>query len=394
MVTVDMDFLPEVPALDGCLGDTLIFEESTGAFLLWYDSPGGTLPVASGSSCAVNDIQTDTNLWIEGFGLDELRHTGKPDNSGGGSNFNSAYVHYLVFDVMKPVRLVSVLLYAGGAGNKSFRILDENDIEIAAFNPSVPVGESRVYLNVEIPAGNNYRIECQESPNLYRNNTGVSYPYKIDNLISINYSSAGNGPTDPTSLSYYYFFYDWEVIESSCITERIPVTASISQPVTVDFTYATNISLVQFTSTTSQATNYLWDFGDGQTSVEQNPAHNYTTAGTYQVILTASNGCYSESKQQSITITIGITEQEDNFFSAYPNPATDAITLEFNQYTTEEFSIYLIDAQGRIIIQKNNIPNGLKQYILLLDEIASGIYNIRVSSKHDLYNKKVMIQKD
>ena len=40
--------------------------------------------------------------------------------------------------------------------------------------------------------------------------------------------------------------------------------------------------------------NYVWQFGDGSTSILQNPSHTYTTAGTYPVILTveyASNGC-------------------------------------------------------------------------------------------------------
>ena len=37
---------------------------------------------------------------------------------------------------------------------------------------------------------------------------------------------------------------------------------------------------------------WLWDFGDGTTSTQQNPSHTYTTAGTYTVTLTASSlGC-------------------------------------------------------------------------------------------------------
>ncbi len=47
---------------------------------------------------------------------------------------------------------------------------------------------------------------------------------------------------------------------------------------------------VQFTDTSAgNITAWAWDFGDGQTSGEQNPAHTYTTAGTYTVSLNASN---------------------------------------------------------------------------------------------------------
>ena len=38
-----------------------------------------------------------------------------------------------------------------------------------------------------------------------------------------------------------------------------------------------------------EATSWLWDFGDGATSSEQNPSHQYTEAGQYTVSLTASN---------------------------------------------------------------------------------------------------------
>jgi PKD repeat protein len=36
-------------------------------------------------------------------------------------------------------------------------------------------------------------------------------------------------------------------------------------------------------------TSWLWDFGDGATSTEQNPTHSYVQEGNYRVIMTASN---------------------------------------------------------------------------------------------------------
>ncbi|WP_322743868.1 PKD domain-containing protein [Methanofollis aquaemaris] len=48
---------------------------------------------------------------------------------------------------------------------------------------------------------------------------------------------------------------------------------------------------VQFTSnfTGTQPFSYSWDFGDGITSEEENPVHQFTRAGTYDVILTVEN---------------------------------------------------------------------------------------------------------
>ena len=44
--------------------------------------------------------------------------------------------------------------------------------------------------------------------------------------------------------------------------------------------------VVTFTDqTTDEVTSWLWDFGDGSTSTEQNPSHTYTEVGTYTVSL-------------------------------------------------------------------------------------------------------------
>ena len=53
---------------------------------------------------------------------------------------------------------------------------------------------------------------------------------------------------------------------------------------TASFTYEldqTNLLLVAFTSTTTNATNFNWNFGDGNTSAEEHPTHTYSEAGNY-----------------------------------------------------------------------------------------------------------------
>lgn len=63
---------------------------------------------------------------------------------------------------------------------------------------------------------------------------------------------------------------------------------------------------VTFTdSSTNEPTGWTWDFGDGQTSTEQNPTHEYAEAGTYTVTLTASNDGGSDDvvKRDLIKVT-------------------------------------------------------------------------------------------
>jgi len=47
---------------------------------------------------------------------------------------------------------------------------------------------------------------------------------------------------------------------------------------------------VSFSTSGGIGINYLWDFGDGNTSTEPNPSHTYTQAGSYNVKLTAGLG--------------------------------------------------------------------------------------------------------
>jgi len=43
-------------------------------------------------------------------------------------------------------------------------------------------------------------------------------------------------------------------------------------------------------------TSWLWDFGDGTTSTEQNPRHTYVSPGTYGVTLTVSDAYGSDTE--------------------------------------------------------------------------------------------------
>jgi len=90
----------------------------------------------------------------------------------------------------------------------------------------------------------------------------------------------------------------------------IPVTV-INAPV-ADFkasdTAACQPNLaVQFTDLTpGSPTTWQWDFGDGQTSTQQNPSHTYTTPGAFDVTLTVSGGAGSCSGVKKKTAYINI----------------------------------------------------------------------------------------
>ncbi|MCB9245881.1 MAG: PKD domain-containing protein [Flavobacteriales bacterium] len=87
--------------------------------------------------------------------------------------------------------------------------------------------------------------------------------------------------------------------------DSITRSVQIKEGPNASFTYdkACDIDPVNFTNTSSEPnganTVYSWTFGDGNSSTQKNPSHNYQRLGDKVVTLTASsdNGCSSETSQ-------------------------------------------------------------------------------------------------
>lgn len=61
-------------------------------------------------------------------------------------------------------------------------------------------------------------------------------------------------------------------------------------PLSADIFQSSNGRKVAFQGLTHSATSWMWDFGDGTTSTEQNPVHDYQEGGYYIATLTVTGG--------------------------------------------------------------------------------------------------------
>ena len=112
------------------------------------------------------------------------------------------------------------------------------------------------------------------------------------------------------------------------------VTVSGSAVADFSFTPACLNESMQFTdeSTSSTGITWAWDFGDGNTSTDQNPTHTYITTGDFDVILEVDNGACTDI----ITKTVTVTEIPESSFSyAFVNntPCEDVI-IQFTDLST------------------------------------------------------------
>lgn len=97
-----------------------------------------------------------------------------------------------------------------------------------------------------------------------------------------------------------------------------------SAPLTVRFTD-------QSTPGQSPITGWLWNFGDGETSTEQNPTHVYAEPGEYTVTLTvtSADGADTMTRTRYITVVQGV-------------PAAGALALALGALLMAAFGGWLV----------------------------------------------------
>lgn len=204
---------------------------ATGSNVIWYDAAVGGNQVGAGSPWTTPFLNFSTTFWCSDVFTngDPSAFGGKLNNDTGNGAYHNNGSNYLLFDATQDFILVSVKVYANGAGSRDIEVIDDNGNTVASGTFAIPDGESRVDLNFHIPAGVDHTLRCSSNnPQLWRDAIGSNpaYPYTLGTFGSITQSSAGNG----NELEYYYFFYDWEVADDAvtCPSPRTEVEVDVS----------------------------------------------------------------------------------------------------------------------------------------------------------------------
>lgn len=121
--------------------------------------------------------------------------------------------------------------------------------------------------------------------------------------------------------------------------------------ITPNFTFNATALQVAFTNTSSlTTTNFEWDFGDGNTSFQTSPTHQYAASGNYQVKLKMSYNGYQlceDSVIKPVNVSaVGLSNHESpiNVKWAY---LSDYQQLTFN--SSENTIIRITDLSGRLM---------------------------------------------
>ena len=140
----------------------------------------------------------------------------------------------------------------------------------------------------------------------YRDNDSFTVGHSFSSTEYVVYNGVGNSVTVKNlkqNTTYYFAVFEFNggglvfnyltstYLEDSVTTEWVDSDFSID-----DIKQCENNNLFGFSENATQSgsatLNYLWKFGDGNTSMAQNPNHTYNSYGYYDVSLTiTSTGC-------------------------------------------------------------------------------------------------------
>lgn len=230
---------------------------------------------------------------------------------------------------------------------------------------SVCAGDS-VQLNVYGSVGNSYT---------WTPATDLTDPNIADPIASPN-----------TSTTYYV-----SVSNIAGCTDQDSVVVSIYSAPTASFDMMVEPGCegvyVDFTNTSVDGVDFLWNFNDGDTSDEEHPSHQFNYSGSFTVDLTVtnSNGCVSTTNQSETTLSF-----DDYYNINLPNVFTPngdgdndnyKVTVPGRIYECVDLTIY--NRWGQIMFKSsgNNIqwdghttvgqecPEGTYMYTLDINEL-------------------------
>ena len=159
--------------------------------------------------------------------------------------------------------------------------------------------------------------------------------------------------------------------------------------------------------------SYLWDFGDGSSSTDPFPTHNYAGSGPYVLCLTIddglncisthcdtvaidSNGIYTgmvvfgNGVRSSTGFTLNVQNPganglEETLFvgepSVWPNPVNDQLNVAFELQQAGRTEIMVLDMQGRVLMNEaGNFGSGASLLRLPTATLSPGLYTLRLSN--------------
>lgn len=182
---------------------------------------------------------------------------------------------------------------------------------------------------------------------------------------------------------------------NACYSDTLCQSLTICPLPATSFNFTPNNFTYTFNDITPGSnTGWAWTFGDGGNSSVQNPTHTYAQNGTYNVCLTVTNTCGSDSSCQVVAINIvGAADGlNDAGMQLWPNPAGNQLKLSVTLSTSSPLQIQIRDMAGRLVHQFG-VPLAAGEWSTQMDisALAAGMYMLEIQGQ-DLHAMRKFVK--
>ena len=382
LIEINRPTEPIVSTNDTICTETEVTLEATGSVggkLVWYDAPLNGNVIGEGSSLNTT-VNTTTHFMVQEEIIGDTVKGGKLDNSGGGEYHSGERWNY--FDVHTECTLLSVKVYVEFFTLQPvIELVDSNGNVLQSYtSESLGGGDHRIPVNFNLLPGKNYYLHVQSSSDFYRNNGGLQYPYQIGNLITITQSNVTSA--DPTG--YYYYFYDWEVKEPSCVSSPAHVSVIVDTLKPIVTIIGDQLTVTNVNPT---GASFEWFKDDILIPDAMNSSYTVTQNGEYSVRVVDAQLCSGTSEKVVASITLLHHQLQAQHYKIYPNPTEDRVYLEKSDYT-EVLTYSMTNILGETLIPSTLMKN--QKQVIPMNNYPSGIYFLKVQDSRTTIIEKLI----
>lgn len=182
-------------------------------------------------------------------------------------------------------------------------------------------------------------------------------------------------------------------ITDSCGSDTLCQLITACALPTAAYSFTTNLGQVNFSDGSSNGvTSWFWDFGDGNTSTQQNPMHTYANSGTYTACLTATDACGSDTICDTVNVNvIAIDALQQVSVTTYPNPVQGVLGVRVTGLPAGQLQLRLRNVLGQSILERGLLHTGnVLEMQIDMQSLASGMYFVELESEGQRYIQKVL----
>ena len=241
----------------------------------------------------------------------------------------------------------------------------------------------------------NFQDQTTPAVNSWTWNFGDGTPLVTQQNPSHTFAAVGPRPVFLVASNGICSDTAYSTVDVNWDCPQLGLTAGFST--NTDTVVLSGFGNVEITNTSTNATQYSWDFGDGTNSVPTvNPIHVYSSEGTYTITLTAINyNCTTTTSQSIVVVEFGVGIDEafsDEHLMVYPNPNTGLFAVEVTLDAASDMAIELNNVLGQRVYREEQKSQSYWRKEFDLSSYVKGAYIIRVSTEKGVMQRRIIIQ--